>query len=382
MAPFEQLNREFEFHYLFYRSQDEEEGSHTSQPRHYWNDFAGADEILDAIRPDRVVYMSLLGLRPIALNMAARRRGVRTFIFQHGYFHSLEDYLSLPTAHSTQTDSRESRVASAWRAVRFMLRGNLAKQPVDSLLAIAMLLTSRGTDQYRSQLRFRFRGRIPDRYITYTEATSEFHVQLDGASLASITPIGIPEYDPIFQLLTRSERQGRKGVLLIDSPNAENRYGVTTTTIEIKARFLESLSRRLQQRGHLLTVKLHPETYQATWLPSHPNTKYVRDQDVGELIDETLVCLGFDSTMMIPAIIQRPTMLFELRASKLFVAARELGVATVIGGLECSDEQLDSLLAAKQPPAERIEAFVQRFAYATDGLATRRLAGALRDVVS
>ena len=59
-------------------------------------------------------------------------------------------------------------------------------------------------------------------------------------------------------------------VLLIDSPNAENRYGVTTTTIEEKARFFTDLSVRLEQRGYPLMVKLHPETYGATWLPSAP----------------------------------------------------------------------------------------------------------------
>jgi hypothetical protein len=264
-------------------------------------------------------------------------------------------------------------------AVRFMLASNLAEEPGDSLRAVAMLLMSRSTDHYRSQLRWRFRGRVPDRYITYSEATSEFHRQLDAASSSSIIPVGIPEFDPIFRLLADSKEESRKNVLLIDSPNAENRYGVTTTSVEKKVRFLNDLCLRLEQRGYPLIVKLHPETYGATWLPSPENITYVRDHDVGPLIQEAHACLGFDSTLVIPAIIARPTMLFELYESNLTTNAGEFGVATVVRGLECSDEQLDALLDAKERSSEQIERFAECFAHSADGNATKRLAIALRE---
>lgn len=383
IAPFEQLNHEFDFHYLFHLSKEDEECSHTNQPRHYWNEFKTAQEILDEIKPDRVVFMGLAGLRAIALNMAARRRSIPTLILQHGYFRSLEEYLarSTPAPNAAVETKTTIRSSSAWNAVRFMLRSNIAEDPTDSLRAIAMLVMSRRTDHYRSRLRFRFRGRMPDRYITYSDATSEIHRQLDAASGSSIIPIGIPEFDPLFRLLASSNECSKKGVLLIDSPNADNRYGVTDTSIEKKARFLGDLAMRLERRGYELIVKLHPETYEATWLPSARNIRYVKDHELGSLIQEADACLGFDSTLVIPAIIARPTMLFELRESSLTTAARELGVATVVRGLECSDEQLSVLLDAKERLAEQLSRFTQRFAHSADGNATKRLANALRGSV-
>jgi hypothetical protein len=380
VAPFEQLNREFDFHYIFHLSNEEEKSSHTNQPRHYWNEFGTAQELLDEIRPDRVVFMSLSGLRPIALNMAARRRKIPTFIFQHGYFRSLENYLSLPMSRPKRDSGRgvPSGTSSALQAVRFMLASNVVEEPMDSFRAVAMLLVSRRTNLYRSQLRFRFRGRMPDRYITYSDATSEIHRQLDGADSSSITAVGIPEFDSLFRLLADSTQDRNKSILLIDSPNAENRYGVTTTSIEQKARFLNDLSVRLEQRGYELVVKLHPETYGATWLPSPNNIRYVGDHDVGLLIQEAHACLGFDSTLMIPAIIARPTLIFELCDSTLATDAREFGVTTVVRGLECSDEQLAALLDAKERPARQLERFTRRLAHSADGNATKRLANALR----
>jgi hypothetical protein len=274
-----------------------------------------------------------------------------------------------------------TQASSAWQAVRFMLTTNIAEEPIDSLRAVAMQLMSRRTDHYRSQLRFRFRGRMPDRYITYSEATSEFHRQLDAASGSSIIPVGIPEFDPIFRLLANSKEDCNKNILLIDSPNADNRYGVTTTSIERKVRFLNDLSLRLEQRGHPLIVKLHPETYGATWLPSPGNIRYVRDHDVGPLIQEAHACLGFDSTLVIPAIITRPTMLFELCESNLTTNAREFKVAIVVRGLDCSNEQLSALLDAKERSTEQLERFTQCFAHSADGNATKRLANALREPV-
>jgi hypothetical protein len=379
IAPFEQLNHEFDFHYLFHLSKEQEECSHTNQPRHYWSEFRTAQEILDKIKPDRLVFMSLLGLRPIALNMAARRRTIPTFIFQHGYFRSLENYLSspIPRSNIAARTKTTTQANSAWQAVRFMLRSNITEEPIDSLRAVAMLLLLSRTNQYRSQLRFRFRGRMPDRYITYSEATSEFHRQLDDASSSSIIPVGIPEFDPLFRLLANSMEDCSKKILLIDSPNAENRWGATATSIERKVRFLNDLSLRLEQQGYALIVKLHPETYGATWLPSPGNIRYVRDHDVGPLIQEAHACLGFDSTLMIPAIIARPTMLFELHESILTTGAREFGVATVVRGLECSNGQLSALLDATERSAEQLEKFTQRLAHSADGNATERLANAL-----
>lgn len=260
-----------------------------------------------------------------------------------------------------------------------MLRSNLREEPLDCSRAVVMLLESRRTDQYRSQLRFRFRGRMPDRYITYSEETSEFHRQLDGAPSSSITPIGIPEFDPIFQHLADATQSRGNDVLLIDSPNADNRYGIIATNIEEKVRFLVDLAERLEDRGRSLVVKLHPETYDATWLPSHPNLRYVRDAEMGQLIHDAQACIGFDSTLVIPAIIARPTLLFELRESSLLTGARELGVATVVRGLRCSREQLDGLLAATPRAGDQIERFIQSFAHSADGHATQRLATVLSE---
>jgi hypothetical protein len=356
---------------------------HTNQPRHYWNEFSTAQQILDRIKPDRLVFMGLSGLRTIALNMAARRRRIPTFILQHGYFRSLDDYLSLFASQSKTVAEVKTttHASSAWQAVRFMLRSNITEEPIDSLRAVAMLLALRRTDYYRSHLRFRFRGRMPDRYITYSEATAKIHRQLDHASSSSIIPVGIPEFDPIFRLLASSKGDRKKNVLLIDSPNAENRYGVTPTSIERKVRFLNDLSVRLERQGYPLVVKLHPETYGATWLPSPGNIRYVRDHDVGPLIQEAHACLGFDSTLVIPAIIARPTMLFELCESNLTINAREFKVAIVVRGLECSDDQLSALLDAKERSAKQLERFTLWFAHSADGNATKRLANALREPV-
>ena len=87
--------------------------------------------------------------------------------------------------------------------------------------------------------------------------------------------------------------------------------------------------------------------------------------------------MGFDSTLVIPAIIARPTMLFELSESTLMNSARELGVAIVVRGLECSDIELDDLLEGQERPPEPVREFTKRFAYSADGFATRRFARVL-----
>jgi UDP-N-acetylglucosamine:LPS N-acetylglucosamine transferase len=74
-------------------------------------------------------------------------------------------------------------------------------------------------------------------------------------------------------------------------------------------------------------------------------------------------------------------MLFQLSESNLITNAREFGVATVVRGLECSNEQLSALLDAEERSAEQLERFTECFAHSADGNATKRLANALREPV-
>jgi hypothetical protein len=372
IEPFEQLRDQFELSYLFYRSAEEEEGCLTTAPRFYWSQFASAQDVLEATKPDRVIFMALDGAWSIALNAAARRRGIPTLIVQHGHLESE------PDAERVNTASVLAQ-GSPLPALRFAAL-SLGIREAAALPRLARFMIDARRHSARSAMpRHRFRARIPDRYVALSPESAGAIHRLDGATESEIACIGIPEFDEVFAAVAPSApRDG--AVLLLDSPNAENRWNVTTTTVEKKVAFLRELDAAASASGSSLRVKLHPETYGATWLPDLEPGVYLRDADLVREFNDASVCIGFDSTLLIPAVWLRPTILVRHRPSRIVDLASETGAAMVV--LPNHQIRPSYLIAAKahhpRSDAER-KAYIERLAFRADGRAIERLADVLSD---
>jgi hypothetical protein len=376
IRPFEQLRDQFDVHYLFHRSPDEEEGCLTDAPRHYWLDFKDAASLIERVAPDRIVFMALDGAWAIALNAEARRRGVPTFIVQHGHFNPVGESGGRQTA---QAVSQALQGGSPRAAFRFARRSFGLAGGIRLARTLRFMTDARRTDARQAMRRHVFADRLPDHYVALSQESAQVHLQLDGAPPHRIACIGVPEYDEIFRSVpTGSPRDGP--VLLLDSPNAENRWNATTTIVQEKVAFLKSLDSAVTEVGRRLRVKLHPETYRAEWLPDLASGTYLRDADLVAEYARAGLCVGFDSTLMVPAVWLRPTVLIRLRPSRIIDVAAETGAASVIQSLTgMHAEHLSSapLRFARSEVAR--QSYVRRLAYRPDGRAGERLGEVLKD---
>ena len=371
IRPFEALRDDLEAHYLFYRSRDEEETPKTDAPKHYWFDHRSATSVLDAVQPDRIVFMALDGAWAIALNVAARRRGVPTFIIQHGHVEIGSDQAKVGLKDAVTGGSQR-------RALAFLVRSMIGS-PGQLTETIRFLYAARRYGAGEAASRYSFPARIPDHYVMFSPESARMRQQIDGVDLSQIACIGVPEYDDIFSRVTPGNPTSGS-LLLLDSPNAENRWNAITTTKEEKARFLALLAGSAAQLALPLRVKLHPETYGAHWLPALPNTTYVEDGDIAAELQASALCVGFDSMLMVPAVWLRPTVLVRLRPSRLVDAAERSAAAIVLTSLDDIDEGV--LQRASSELGERLDQrrnFVREFASSTDGGAIERLRKLLAD---
>jgi hypothetical protein len=371
IRPFEALRDDLDLHYLFYRNRDEEEEPRTDAPRHYWFDYRSAASVLDAVRPDRVVFMALDGAWAIALNVAAKRRGVPTFIVQHGHLELGNDQPKIGLRDAIGGGSQS-------RTLSFLIR-SLIGSPRELVDSLRFLYAVRRFGPGTAALRYSFAARLPNYYVMFSPESTLARQKIDGADPSRMICIGVPEYDEIF-LRVSPGSPATGSLLLLDSPNAENRWDAITTTKGEKARFLAALDASAARMALPLRVKLHPETYGAAWLPELPNTTYIEDGDVAAELNASAICVGFDSMLIVPAVWLRPTILIRLRPSRVVDIARNLDSALVVDGLDEVDERL--LREATPSLGGRLDErhrFVRRFALETDGHASRRLREVLTD---
>jgi hypothetical protein len=374
IQPFEQLRDRFDVHYLFHRTQDEEEGCLTDAPRSYWRDFRSADEVIEALRPDRIVFMALDGAWAIALNVVARRRGIPTFIVQHGHFDHLSELRGGPAQVPITATLHQG---SPFPAVRFAA-ASFGVLGVPTLFRVLrLMLSARRRGVMNAMVHHRFEGRMPFRYVALSPESAELHTRVDGVDADRIVCIGIPEYDRLYQQVG-GQPPPDGPILLLDSPNAENRWRDTTASVTEKTTFLRSLDRIAQAEQRPLRVKLHPENYEAAWLPELQAGVYLKDVDLVQELDAATVCVGFDSTLLIPAVWLRPTILVELRPSLLAAVARETGAATVLRSLgEIDGSTLEKARRSFPDSEPRRAEFSRRLATATSGTAVETLGSVL-----
>lgn len=369
--PFETLRNEadLEFEYLFYLAPEDEEQVATAAKRRYWLDFRDAHDLLDRVRPDRIVFMSLSGLWSIALNHAARRRGVPTFVMQHGVLEHSDAQLT-----SRALGIRSAAGTSSRAAAKFAYRTYRWRRLPRLLQPVALIVAGRRSGTERALRNHRFPDRLPDWYVCFSRRDAQHYVDVDRAEPSRMTAVGQPEFDRLFQALGHEDGGRRRHVLLIDTPNAGNRWGAVALTEEDKAGFIGRLADAGAALGLPVVVKLHPESFEDAWLPQRQDLIYLRDVDIAEPLRAAAVVVGFDSSLVVPALPARPTVLVRLYPHPLPDLAETLGAAVVLDGLDALDEtSLSRAIALFQDNADARTSFVQQFSEHVDGRATRRL---------
>ncbi|HEX2535871.1 MAG TPA: hypothetical protein VHK69_19145, partial [Chitinophagaceae bacterium] len=62
----------------------------------FWKDFKSAFDLLDQVRPDKVLFYFIESFNHVALNAACKIKGVPTYHLEHGLRFALTSFLDVP----------------------------------------------------------------------------------------------------------------------------------------------------------------------------------------------------------------------------------------------------------------------------------------------
>lgn len=381
VTPFEELNEDFEFVYLFYRARSEEKEVYTTCQRIYWDDFRSGFEVIESVRPQKIILMSVISGYSIALNMAAKRKGVPTYVMQHGLFRTYKEYRSIERNDRKQKKKVPAvgtggKAVGTWNTLRFLIGSMTGMLYFKLPVLLVFFYFQRRQGIYFASRRIRFRERRPDRYICYTWRNAVIYRELDQVAEENIDYIGVPELDPFFDPDDQRECESRDPYyLLIDQPFAENQYYHFSVTKDQTNAMYGKLADWCGQQGYRLLVKLHPETYGSNWLLAHPNIEYKTDCDIVCLIRKAKGIFGTTSTLMLPAVFLKPVFLLLIHDSSFQSRVLELGLAKGADFSTFREEQINFMRADTKPSAQK--QFEFEFLYKADGRSRVRLHDAL-----
>lgn len=361
--PFERLKDQFELVYLFYIHPSQESQVYTNEKIIYWSEFKGGYDLLNQISPDRIVFMDVTSGLAIALNLAAGKTGVPTFMLQHGLYHNYADYRQREIQSRQNRQKEEIPVSQPtfeFSTLSF-LKNSLKMSDIFLLpkLFIYLFLLRKEGFNYASK-RIRFEARKPQNYICYTPGNAEIHRELDGDIEARCRYIGNPELFRLNKDISNllEENNTDDYYLLIDQPFADNRFGEHIKTREEMTDFYLGLLNWCKEQNSRLIVKLHPESFHSDWLPDDAGIEWVREtENMALLIAKSKGCFGFFSTLVLPIIAHKPTVLFRVGNSPLYESISSLGTAQVLP-FSAFDE-----IDIKRNEQRNIEGFINRYFY-------------------
>jgi len=298
----------------------------------YWSEFQSIPEMFDQIKPDALIFMSIESGLSIATNYLAQKREIQTIILQHGIFTNYRDYRireKLWRKESRAKEARSRHQAEGFDTFGF-LKTSLRGLDKIHLLPIALFTkVQQKRGPYWAAKHLPLKIKRADLYLCYSPFNATVHKETDGIKEENIRYIGSPEL--MTYLEPESDLINEPFYLHIDQALAENSFGEETLNKDQMEAFYLKLNDFCLENGAKLCIKLHPESYNSTWLPQDQNIAYLRHcENFNQIIQSAKGCFGFFSTMIIPAIYWKPTILFQIEYSALQVAIKKLGNAQIL----------------------------------------------------
>jgi hypothetical protein len=277
----------------------------------YWSKYSNAFELLNDIKPNKIVFMGTESLHTIALNYAAREKKISTYYLQHGIFAPLSFYIN---AHKKANDINGIKSSSDRSLVIFMTKFYLLTFGIH-LRALGYLVNYIIYKGKMSQVEFliknRFQYRILDRYIVYTISNALFLSHRDQFPVDKYQEIGDPNFDKYY----RKGEHESSYLLLIDIPlveiRAEGRVVKRSYTADKANEFYSMVNEYCMDKGVRLKIKIHPYNFESTFYLEHSNIDYIRECSIPDLIDGANMIVSFFSTLTLPCILKKPFLLIR-----------------------------------------------------------------------
>ncbi|MBO3698368.1 polysialyltransferase family glycosyltransferase [Roseivirga sp. E12] len=311
----------------------------------YWSEFDSAQDILKKLMPDGIIFMSIESGLSMALNHTAQKEGIKTYILQHGIFTNYRDYRTrekLWRKKDVVQMVKQEQSEKAFSSLSF-IRNSLKGTDQIKLVLIALytkLQQKKGA--YWTAKYFPLKLKKASQYLCFSPFNATIHKEIEQVSDEQIKYIGSPELIPYLEVEENLMEEGF--YLHIDQALAENSFGEETVSKVKMIEFYNKLNEFCLSKKAKLLIKLHPESYRSDWLPQHENITYLKEvENFNRIVQSAKGCFGFYSTMIIPAVYWRATVLFKIEYSGLQEAIDRIKGASILDfwSFKPGDIQLD-----------------------------------------
>ncbi|MCZ2392871.1 MAG: hypothetical protein LC105_03320 [Chitinophagales bacterium] len=312
IAPIEAIRDEFEVIYIHFNSKKDEYANYTDSKVLYYSDFKNAQQLIDKIKPSIFIAMGLYGNQIYAIKEVCNQRNIPFTYMDHGLYGLERDYnegekKAIKFAANSTVENIGSRRSSNHT---FVINTFLSSYSFFKLITVLVKNLMNKISFIRLKHKNLFQKYLaePNAFITYSVMNNTVNQQIYRPKEQNVHYIGNFEYD---KFRTSPDQSKESYLLFIDSPLSDNPHNYYFFTTDLHRELYKKVSYIAKNKGLKLKLKLHPYNYHSNWLEDIDNVEYVKDCDLNSLIQNAKYCIGFYSTILIPAIYFVPTIIIK-----------------------------------------------------------------------
>lgn len=388
--------KEIDFLLLFYVKANDAEVDLSTLPIpfkeiFYWENYKTASQLLEKVKPDKIVFFEIIDQRQIALIVAAKAKGIKTFYLEHGAAGDAITALARSESDKTFSYFFQRILATLLRffdSFKDVLKVKLfyyaSTKYVSARSKFRFLFLPIKTLFFNPNKALRmsiFPERVPGKCILFNEANAEEFALYTGVKKEDTILGGVPFFDTYYEM----HQNLNDHIVFIDHPNLEE--GLFNWTEEHHQQQATILDTFAKKNNTKLIIKLHPRSQKKRWdnyFKNNPNVEIIQDgQPVHQYLSAKLI-LAYSSSLL--------TALLSARKNCVLLAWHP--IKNVFGAdyskfgichLSYSSDELlthyhywldNNLCIANQEDYNR---FLQRFNYPFDGNATSRVINILKE---
>jgi hypothetical protein len=351
----------------------------------FWKDFSDAYDLLDKIAPCSIVFYFLEAYNHVALNVAARMKGIPTYHLEHGvrfFFEGTANFnydTPKPLLKKLLSDpfGFTSDAVDKFKNKRFY-NNTLQKSKGKARECLHEFYKIRSTHSSLDTFkRVRNDLRWPNEYISFSPLVFEYHKAIEGLPPEyPVHFIGIPAFDHFAQW-KNLEATGN-GVLFVDQPLHE--LELMGWTSAYKRDFLSRLSTIVNALGRKLMIKPHPWNDKTLYEDILSNANVTIIENIwNRVIGETDTVIGFSSTLLMPFMAMQQVCCFTMEMhpqkgtkpySYFFL---DSGACHAVHSFEESKMKLEERITWHEKQKLMKENFIDKYMFRFDGKSSERL---------
>lgn len=372
MQPFFEISNELEFIFIFQYNFAEDINKGFQFKIIYWNDFSSPYDIINEINPDKIVFHDIESFHQVALCIAAKNRGIPTFVLEHGIKFSLKSVLKGNEIHPPEETKTlavfTEKTQSQGSSLMFYLKAIRPKNILQLPQLLLFLYFRKHFGILDGLRRCTFKLRTADIYINFTKNNFQYIAERDKLKPDQLISIGNPFFDQYFRSVNpKKEPDETPFYLYIDSPFVEDTAILMNKDRVIKC--YNKLNEFCIQHHSKLKIKLHPRSYNSDYFPIHSNIEYLRDCNV---IDEIVNAQGcffahFSTLAPLAMCYTSSVLLNALPAYNTDLTDLKIIPSYNFDHFKAEDIHFNELTPGMK------EKLIQMYLYSTDGKSTERL---------